>query len=300
MLKRLWVIPVLLLVLSCLPADAYTVILKNGKVMKGTLISESDQKIVFKDEHGMQFSLNKSTLDVGKMQEANTAPPPPPPAAETKPATPAAPASKKPARVYTAADLQAVRDRVGLSTSSGDAGEMVDPASPAGYYKGLMEAVSRITGVTNDLGGLLDGMNTDWEVSSSTGRDPAASLQKYKGSKAFTDLSQSIKSNLSELQSLRDSMQPPLQGFQDAYSALDRSVNALYSYYDAIQVYAGDPPVPAFRASIQNYGDTVDAALGVIQAVPAPAQPEPAPSDNQPSDDSQAPANEGDSQPPPQ
>ena len=297
-MKRLWVIPVMLLVLSCLPSEAYTVILKNGKAMKGTLISENDEKIVFKDEQGLQFSLSKNSLDLAKMKDANAPPPAAPAAAPETPAPAAAPAAKKPARVYTAADLQTIRDR--FSTSSGDAGEMVDPTSPAGYYKGLMEAVSRITSLANDLGGLLDGMNTDWEVASSTGRNPVDSIKKYKGSKAFTDLSQSIKINLSELQSLRDSMSPPIQGFQNGYDALNKSVESLYTYYDRLQQYSGDTPVPALRSELERYSDEVNGALSTIQAVPAPPEPEAQPSGDQPPGEQQQQSTESESQPPPQ
>ena len=52
-------------------AEPYTVILKNGKMMKGQLLSENDELIVFKDEQGLQYSLKKSLLDLEKMKETN-------------------------------------------------------------------------------------------------------------------------------------------------------------------------------------------------------------------------------------
>jgi paraquat-inducible protein B len=187
--------------------------------------------------------------------------------------------------VYTASDLQKIRDKVRLSGATENGGEMVDPSSPSGYYKGLMEAVSRISGVQNDLVGLLDGMNTDWEVASSTGRNPVDSLQKYKAGKAYTDITANIKSNLSELQSLRDSMQPPLQQYRNAFDAMNTSVDTLYEYFTAVSTYSGDPPVQAFRASLQKYSSTVDTSLAQIQNAPAP--PETSPPASTPPPDSQ-------------
>src|SRR5215471_5457602 len=64
-------------------AESYTVILKNGKILKGTLLSENDSIIVFKDDQGLQFSLKKSLLDLDKTREANE-PPPEPPAASNQ------------------------------------------------------------------------------------------------------------------------------------------------------------------------------------------------------------------------
>src|SRR3990172_7813878 len=85
--------------------DAYTVVLKSGKVINGTLISESADAIVFKDDSGIQYSLKKSSLDLGKMEQAN--------APKTEPAqpepTPEKPAEKKKAKVYTKEDVDALR-----------------------------------------------------------------------------------------------------------------------------------------------------------------------------------------------
>lgn len=272
---------VLLLLVSSFPAAAYTVVLKNGKVLKGTLISETDDKIVFKDDQGLQFSLKKTVLNADKTKEANAAAPAAAPEAAPaqQAAAPAKAPSTKPPRVYTAADIEALRQKFS-NAISGTSGESLDMSTPSGYYKGLMEAVSRITGSMNDMGSLLDGMNTDWELASSTGRNPAASFTKYKTGKVYTELSRQINANLSELKGLRDGMQSPPKGYEDAASYLSQSVDTLYNYFGAIQQYNGEPTIGVFRMSLQKYSNDVDSLLSKIQSLPPPPEEQPAPNPN--------------------
>src|SRR5262245_37179356 len=106
MLKKL---PFLLFIFCIVAtASAYTVVMKNGKMMNGTLISETEKSILFKDDSGVQYSLKKANLDLEKMKEANA------PKMETAPPveTPAAPeAPKKKARVYTKEDVDSLRSK---------------------------------------------------------------------------------------------------------------------------------------------------------------------------------------------
>lgn len=269
MLRRFTMLLVIFLsVLVCIQSWAYTVILKNGKVIKGTLISEDDVGLVFKDEKGFQFSLKKSALDLDKMKESNAAPPPAAPVPE-KPAEVAP--EKKAAKMYTAADLEHLRDRYGpLATS--EAVTETDPSeSPDAYYAAITNAVGRISTVSNDLSSLMDGMNTDWEVATSTGRDPVASLQKYKSGKGYTDISKEVSGGIAGLQSLNDSLQSPPKGMESAPDSVGKSVEALSEYFGAVQRYAGNPPMASFRASVQKYADAVDAALSDLQKIEAPA-----------------------------
>src|SRR5262245_20098622 len=148
MLKRTGVLLASILIVVSLTADAYTVIVKkSGKSMTGTLISEDETSIVFRDIDGVQYSMKKSALDLEKMAEANTPPPPPPapePAAAPEPTAPAAapePAApeepKKPARVYTAADLQEMREKyANIDSTSSTGGGFSNPnESPEAYYR---------------------------------------------------------------------------------------------------------------------------------------------------------------------
>ncbi|HJZ12215.1 MAG TPA: hypothetical protein VJ521_08695, partial [Acidobacteriota bacterium] len=91
-----------------LAAQQYTVVLKNGKIMTGTLISESADGIVFKDADGVQFSLKKSGLDLEKMQEANAIQPPTTSMQEEELKAP-----KKKGRVYTKEDLEELKTKYG-------------------------------------------------------------------------------------------------------------------------------------------------------------------------------------------
>jgi hypothetical protein len=117
---------------------------------------------------------------------------------------------------------------------------------------------------------LFDGISTDWEISTSTGRDPMSSFTKFKAGKVFTEMTASINSNLSELQGLRDSMQTAPKGMEAAATSLSEAVDALYNYLGAIQQYGGNPAPAAFRATLQEYSNKVNASLATIQAIPAP------------------------------
>src|SRR5262249_39688272 len=106
--------PVLLLIfcIFCIgiaTAGAYTVIFKNGKTLTGTVISENDQMIQFKDDAGIQYSLKKSSLDLDKMQSANAPKAETPPPVEAPSTTKETP--KKKARVYTKEDVDSLRSK---------------------------------------------------------------------------------------------------------------------------------------------------------------------------------------------
>lgn len=107
-------------------AFAYDVVLKNGKVVKGDLLSQDDTLIVLKDASGVKIQLKKSTVDLPKTDAAN--PPAPTGAASTTPPStpeksePKAEKPKQPARVYTLQDIETMREKhnLGLSPTSDD------------------------------------------------------------------------------------------------------------------------------------------------------------------------------------
>lgn len=289
MLKSIGFALAALLVCSCLPAAAYNVILKNGKVLKGTLISETDEMIVFKDEQGLQFSLKKSTMDLDKMKEANAPPPQPEtaPAAESS-AAPVADDTKKAAKVYTAADVEKLRKKYKNIANIGPAGESIDASTPAGYYRGLMEAVTEISAAMNDIDSMLNAMNTSVEVAASTGRNPNAAFRQYKSSKAFTDLDKSINAGISELEAIRDNMQSPPANYAGTVQYLNKAVEAIYSYYNAVARFDGKSQMGDFRLSLKQYTDTVENAVAQIQGAPAPpGEPDTPNPDQQQSQDQQ-------------
>lgn len=58
----------LLVSLSCF---GYDLILKNGKVINGTLVSENDSTIVIRDSHGVIISVRRANLDTEATNRAN-------------------------------------------------------------------------------------------------------------------------------------------------------------------------------------------------------------------------------------
>jgi hypothetical protein len=166
-------IPFLLLVFcfSLATAGAYTVVLKNGKMMTGTLVSETDRVILFKDDSGVQYSLKKMNLDLAKMSEANApkmeTPPPvaPPPVADTE--------TKKKGRVYTKDDVENLRSKY-PELSIGEPIENPEDfergvLKPEAYSKRIQESAGRITSNLPGLAKLRDATATAWEVAASTG-----------------------------------------------------------------------------------------------------------------------------------
>jgi hypothetical protein len=99
---------------------AYDVVLKNGKSVHGTKVSEDENQIVVQDASGVRINIKKSNIDTAKTEAVNqqtTAPQTPKPAAPTttpKTATPEKATPKKPARKITKEDLDKLRDKYDL------------------------------------------------------------------------------------------------------------------------------------------------------------------------------------------
>src|SRR4051812_8322593 len=51
---------------------AYTIVMKTGKKIEGTLVSQDETTIVVKDMGGVVLSLRKVNLDVAAMDQINT------------------------------------------------------------------------------------------------------------------------------------------------------------------------------------------------------------------------------------
>src|SRR5438105_3067529 len=51
---------------------AYTVVLKNGKTIRGTFVSSDGEKLVLKDSKGVQLSFKKAMVDMDKTNAANS------------------------------------------------------------------------------------------------------------------------------------------------------------------------------------------------------------------------------------
>src|SRR6188508_2984960 len=79
-------------------AFSYTVILKNGKHIKGRYVSDSENAIVIQDRDGVHLTFRKTTLDLDAMQKSNAAKED---KEEAERKDTPAPVEKKPAKVFT-------------------------------------------------------------------------------------------------------------------------------------------------------------------------------------------------------
>jgi hypothetical protein len=97
---------------------AYDVVLKNGKSVHGTKVSEDENQIVVQDASGVRINIKKTNVDTAKTEAANpqTTTPQTPPATNTppKPATTQTATPKKPARKITKEDLEKLKEKYDL------------------------------------------------------------------------------------------------------------------------------------------------------------------------------------------
>ena len=122
-MKRLFgTVTILLFWIALSPAFSYELILKNGKTVQGTLVSEDAEKISIKGKDGVILNFKKSIVDVQKTADANR-PVPEPVAAPVDPEKPAkaetASKPKKPARVYEQSDVYRLRSEIPLESGAG-------------------------------------------------------------------------------------------------------------------------------------------------------------------------------------
>jgi hypothetical protein len=98
--------------------QAHEVVLRNGKVVKGTVVSEDDSMIVIQDADGLRINIKKANVDAEKTKAAN-----PPAAKPVDPVEPAKPVSaapkakqevRKPAKKLTEEDLKKLREKYDL------------------------------------------------------------------------------------------------------------------------------------------------------------------------------------------
>lgn len=215
MIRRSSVILVLLALLPFLKAEAYTVVMKNGKTIKGTVISETADGLVFKDESGLQYSLKKSNLDLEKMEEANkpqAAPAPPPPAdssatpsSPTEPAQPPAPPqTPKPARVYTQEDINRLR---GASDVADDTDADVDVEDTGDPYVDTMHAAGAVLGdLIGKYQSLASQLASVYDIASTSGADGNAAAQKFVAGQTGASILHDIDADVSRLNKLKNSL----------------------------------------------------------------------------------------------
>ena len=100
---------------------SYTVILKNGKTIEGTLVDQTDDLIVLRDASGIKMDFKKASVDLPKTEVANQKKDTPgvatvkeeTPAAQSKPSVDAS-KPKKQTRVLKEADIERLRKKYDL------------------------------------------------------------------------------------------------------------------------------------------------------------------------------------------
>ncbi len=253
---------VLFLVIASLAfsEETYTVILKNGKMMKGHLLSENAEMIVFKDDKGLQYSLKKTALDLEKMKAANM--PPAPPVTETPvpepveaepemqnqpgPETAVAPPIEMPEDAPSETPHTAPIETPAPETQQPIVSA---PLEMNPYAKSLHDVTSKLETAFETAKSLLDGMMTAWEVNASTGRDPAAALQEFRATKTAT-ITALADSQLQTVDKLVDGMGNPPSEYVSALQTLNNAISELHQYYDAIRQYDGKPSLRVFHSRL--------------------------------------------------
>ncbi len=243
-------------------AEPYTVILKNGKMMKGQLLSENDDVIVFKDEKGLQYSLKKSLLDLEKMKKANEPPPTEPAPSETQSEQtaeepePETESTSEPG-IQSTSQRETTPPVVPVPVNS--------PEESSSYSTKLHEAAVKLETAFQDAKSLLDGMMTAWEVNASTGRDPASALQEFKATKG-TAITVSVNAQLQMLQKLRERLNDPPVQYSSAFELFTAAIQELNQYYDAVRQYEGKPALRVFRSRLSTAEQSIQKKIGELKA----------------------------------
>jgi hypothetical protein len=116
---------IIFLVIGSAPITfGYELILKSGKTVQGTLVTEDDEKITIKDEDGITLNFKKNLIDLQKTADANQPKPAESVVAVKEPEKPATKTEepskpKKPARVYEQSDVYRLRSEYPMESGAG-------------------------------------------------------------------------------------------------------------------------------------------------------------------------------------
>jgi hypothetical protein len=282
------IIPFLLLVVLIgisAVAGAYTVVLKNGKSMNGTLISETEQVILFKDEAGVQYSLKKSNLDLARMGEANAPKPEVASPAAAAPAPVAAPKQTKKSRVYTKEDVDALREKY-PELSIGEPIENPEDfeggvLKAESYGKRIHDAAGRVNENISGLAKLRDAAATAWEIAASTGKDPSEAVNAALATEEATLILKETSDDLSSLGRWQESMSGAPDQYKDGYELFVQTITDLSDFQRAVREWNTFENVNLFRSRLNDLESRLNANTQRLQTwqpktaagTPAPAAP---------------------------
>jgi len=281
MLKRV----TLLLIVFCVgmtAANAYTVVLKNGKTLSGNLVSETEQMIIFKDDTGLQYSLKKANLDLEKMKEANAPkmePPPVAPPAEA-PQTP-----KKKARVYTKEDLEAIRSKY-PELSIGEPVERPEDyvdgkLTTEAFLRRLQDGGSMIRESASSMTVVRDSILAAWEPAVSAKNDPREAVNGVLATSDSTAAIESVSTDLETLGTWQETMKAPPDQYKEVYGTFVSAITALSEFHRLVREWYTLETPDNFRSKTSASQNQINTTLSGLQSVaPAPVAPaEPAPSE---------------------
>jgi hypothetical protein len=275
-------------------ASAYTVVLKNGKMMNGTLISETEQSILFKDDAGVQYSLKKANLDLDKMKEANAPKMEAPPPIETPVTTTEAP--KKKARVYTKEDVDSLRSKY-PELSLGEPVENAEDfeggvLKPSAYGKRIQQGAEAISSNMAGLIELRDGVATAWEVAASTGKSPVEAVNAVLGTEKAAATMKSVSDDLMILGRWQESMSNPPDKFKEGYQLYVQALTALSDFQKTIREWNRVNNVNIFRSSLAQLETQITTSVAKIPVTMEEPQTEPAKNPDQEKPEDQQPPNQ--------
>jgi hypothetical protein len=261
--------------------------------MNGTLISETEQNILFKDDSGIQYSLKKANLDLDKMKEANAPKmePPPPPTAET----PVAPAEtpKKKARVYTKEDVDSLRSKY-PELSLGEPVE--NPADfeggvlkPSAYGKRIQQGAAAISSNMAGLIEVREGVATAWEVAASTGKSPEEAVNAVLGTEKAAATMKSVSDDLAKLGEWQESMTNPPDKYKEGYDLYVQALTALSDFQRGIREWKTVDNVNLFRTKLAQLETQINSSVAKIAAAVEEPQPTPENPDQEKPEDQQPP-----------
>jgi hypothetical protein len=275
------VIPLLLLVLAIgMSAEAYTVVLKNGKSMTGTLILETEDVILFKDHDGIQYSLKKNNVDLTKTSEAN-APKmeTPPPVGEPR----VEPPPKKKSRVYTKEDVDALREKY-PEMSIGEPIENPEDyesgiLKPEAYTKQIQEGAATVNESLTELAKLRDAAATAWEIAASTGKDPEEAVNAAISTEEATLILRQTSDDLVRLGRWQESMQNPPEAYKEGYNLYVQVVTDLSDFHRAIREWNSYENVNLFRSRLGELEGRLNSGSQRLQSWQPAGVTEPAKAD---------------------
>ena len=212
---------------------SYELILKNGKTIQGTFVSEDEEKISIKDKDGVTLNFKKTLIDQEKTAEANKPAPEPEKAAEPeKPAEPKEPAKpKKPARVYDSNDLYRLRSEYPMESGAGvqfEEGEKV--SAPKGRSGEEWQAL------TQDLLAQIKAAEQDYQQLS-------AKCKEFQGTTIQTHIAVTPEGKQTDLAQAKEQV---CQQAEDAKGALE---SAKQEYASAVEEAKQQNVLPGYIAT---------------------------------------------------